>query len=111
MYVDNLLLEADTEYRRLTSAYDRQLSKQMARIDLELLKSIGHISHNSNLHQSLCQNAQDSLTELERCIRIEGPARIDDLINPTFRTSFRNKLLHTAYLAIEAIASDGLECR
>ncbi|MFA0545020.1 hypothetical protein [Vibrio splendidus] len=81
MYIDHLLLEADTEYRRLASAYDRQLSKQMARIDLELLKSIGHISPNSNLHQSLCQNAQDSLTELERCIRIEGPARIDDLIN------------------------------
>ena len=32
-------------------------------------------------------------------------------VYPTFRTSFRNKLLHTAYLAIEAIASDDLECR
>lgn len=32
-------------------------------------------------------------------------------MDPTFRTSFRNKLLHTAYLAIEAIASDDLECR
>ncbi|WP_061018227.1 hypothetical protein [Vibrio splendidus] len=81
MYVDHLLLEADTEYRRLTSAYDRQLSKQMARIDLELLKSIGHLSPNSNLHQPLCQNAQSSLTEIERCIHTEGPARIDDLIN------------------------------
>ncbi len=81
MYVDHLLLEADTEYRRLTSAYDRQLSKQMARIDLELLKSIGHLSPDSNLHQPLCQNAQSSLTEIERCIDTEGPARIDDLIN------------------------------
>ena len=35
MYIDNLLLEADTEYRRLASAYDRQLSKQMARIDAD----------------------------------------------------------------------------
>ncbi|CAK2295995.1 conserved exported hypothetical protein [Vibrio crassostreae] len=81
MYVDHLLLEADTEYRRLTSAYDRQLSKQMARIDLELLKSIGHLSPDSNLNQPLCQNGRSSLTEIERCIRTEGPARIDDLIN------------------------------
>ena len=81
MYVDHLLLEADTEYRRLTSAYDRQLSKQMARIDLELLKSIGHLSPDSNLNQPLCQNGRPSLTEIERCIRTEGPARIDDLIN------------------------------
>ncbi|MEZ9471319.1 hypothetical protein [Vibrio lentus] len=81
MYIDHLLLEADTEYRRLTSAYDRQLSKQMARIDLELLKSIGHLSPGSNLNQPLCQNGRSSLTEIERCIRSEGPARIDDLIN------------------------------
>lgn len=81
MYVDHLLLEADTEYRRLTAAYDRQLSKQMARIDLEMLKSIAHVSPESNLHQPLCHNVHSSLTELECCIRTEGPSRIDNLVN------------------------------
>jgi hypothetical protein len=81
MYVDHLLLEADTEYRRLTAAYDRQLSKQMARIDLEMLKSIAHVSPESNLHQPLCHNSHSSLIELERCIRTEGPPRIDNLGN------------------------------
>ena len=81
MYVDHLLLEANTEYRRLTAAYDRQLSKQMARIDLEMLKSIAHVSPESNLHQPICHNVHSSLTELERCIRTEGPSRIGNLVN------------------------------
>ena len=80
MYIDHLLLEADTEYRRLTSAYDRQLSKQMARIDLELLKSLGYVSINSNLHQPLCQGSSHSQAEIENCIRNQGPTRISNLI-------------------------------
>ncbi|MFZ3408392.1 hypothetical protein [Vibrio chagasii] len=81
MYVDHLLLQADTEYRRLASAYDRQLSKQMARIDLELLKSLGHVSIDVNLHQPLCQGSYTSPSELENCVSHQGPARIDNLIN------------------------------
>ncbi|WP_373943658.1 hypothetical protein L0991_06635 [Vibrio chagasii] len=81
MYVDHLLLQADTEYRRLASAYDRQLSKQMARIDLELLKSLGHVSVDTNLHQPLCQGSYTSPSELENCVSHQGPARIDNLIN------------------------------
>lgn len=81
MYVDHLLLQADTEYRRLASAYDRQLSKQMARIDLELLKSLGHVSIDVNLHQPLCQGSYTSPSELENCVSHQGPARIDNLIS------------------------------
>ncbi len=81
MYVDHLLLQADTEYRRLASAYDRQLSKQMARIDLELLKSLGHVSVDTNLHQPLCQGSYTSPSELENCVSHQGPARIDNLIS------------------------------
>ncbi|MEZ8285834.1 hypothetical protein BCU17_21000 [Vibrio splendidus] len=81
MYIDHLLLEADTEYRRLASAYDRQLSKQMARIDLELLKSLGHVSVDSSLHKPLCQGRYKPQAELKSCVRNQGPDRIDDLIN------------------------------
>lgn len=81
MYVDHLLLQADTEYRRLASAYDRQLSKQMARIDLELLKSLGHVSVDTNLHQPLCQGSYTSPSEFENCVSHQGPARIDNLIS------------------------------
>ncbi|WP_434567111.1 hypothetical protein QFW85_10205 [Vibrio chagasii] len=81
MYVDHLLLQADTEYRRLASAYDRQLSKQMARIDLELLKSLGHVSIDVNLHQPLCKGSYTSPSELENCVSHQGPARIDNLIS------------------------------
>lgn len=81
MYVDHLLLQADTEYRRLASAYDRQLSKQMARIDLELLKSLGHVSIDVNLHQPLCQGSYTSPSELENCVSHQGSARIDNLIS------------------------------
>ncbi|MFS1490384.1 hypothetical protein BCT96_009490 [Vibrio splendidus] len=81
MYIDHLLLEADTEYRRLASAYDRQISKQMARIDLELLKSLGHVPVDSSLHKPLCQGRYKPQAELKSCVRNQGPDRIDDLIN------------------------------
>tara|TARA_B100001059_G_scaffold217372_1_gene236558 strand:+ start:1031 stop:3316 length:2286 start_codon:yes stop_codon:yes gene_type:complete len=95
MYVDHLLLQADTEYRRLASAYDRQLSKQMARIDLELLKSLGHVSVDTNLHQPLCQDSYDSPSDLENCIRQQGPARIDHLINKLNSTAYHELALKT----------------
>ncbi|WP_394141376.1 hypothetical protein [Vibrio chagasii] len=95
MYVDHLLLQADTEYRRLASAYDRQLSKQMARIDLELLKSLGHVSIDVNLHQPLCQGSYTSPSELENCVSHQGPARIDDLINKLNATAYHELALKT----------------
>ncbi|MCG9694433.1 hypothetical protein L1D55_22320 [Vibrio sp. Isolate22] len=106
MYVDHLLLQADTEYRRLASAYDRQLSKQMARIDLELLKSLGHVSIDVNLHQPLCQESYTSPSNLESCVRHQGPARIDDLINKLNSSAYHELALkiHTKKTELVGIA-------
>lgn len=81
MYVDQLLLIGDTEYRRIAAAYDRQLAKQMARMDLELLKTLGHVSENTTLHQPLCQPAQATHQHIVNCIKNAGPIRINQLID------------------------------
>ncbi|MEC7939878.1 MAG: hypothetical protein VX212_04860 [Pseudomonadota bacterium] len=111
MYVDHLLLQADTEYRRLASAYDRQLSKQMARIDLELLKSLGYVSINANLHQPLCQGSYTSPSELENCITHQGPVRIGNLINKLNAPEYHELALkiHTKKTELVGIAFRQLE--
>ena len=111
MYVDHLLLQADTEYRRLASAYDRQLSKQMARIDLELLKSLGYVSINANLHQPLCQGSYTSPSELENCITLQGPVRIGNLISKLNAPEYHELALkiHTKKTELVGIAFRQLE--
>ena len=81
MYIDQLLLVADTEFRRLAAAYDRQLAKKMARMDLELLKTVGHISVDASLHQPLCYDSQTTSDNLMACLQELGPTRIDHLIS------------------------------
>jgi hypothetical protein len=80
MYIDQLLLVADTEFRRLAAAYDRQLAKKMARIDLELFKTVGHISIDASLHQPLCHDSQTASDSLMTCLKELGPTRIDHLV-------------------------------
>jgi hypothetical protein len=80
MYVDHLLLTADTEFRRIASAYDRQLARQMARMDLEFLKTLGYISPDTNLHQPLCQDVASDSSSLRSCIQTKGPQRISHII-------------------------------
>ena len=111
MYVDHLLLQADTEYRRLASAYDRQLSKQMARIDLELLKSLGYVSISANLHQPLCQGSYTSPSELENCITHQGPVRIGNLISKLNAPEYHELALkiHTKKTELVGIAFRQLE--
>ncbi len=77
---DHLLLEADTEYRRLTAAYDSITFKQMARIDLEMLKSIAHIAR-INPHQPLCHNVHSSFNRTRTLYSHWRPHGIDNLVN------------------------------
>ncbi len=81
IYLDQLLLVADTEFRRIASGYDRQLARQMARIDLEVLKAYGHISDQSNLNHPLCADVAQDPSQLLSCIRTTGQARFDDIAN------------------------------
>lgn len=80
MYIDQLLLVADTEFRRVAAAYDRQLAKKMARMDLELFKTVGHISIDASLHQPLCHDSQTASDSLMTCVKELGPTRIDHLV-------------------------------
>jgi hypothetical protein len=81
IYLDQLLLVADTEFRRIASGYDRQLARQMARIDLEVLKAYGHISDQSNLNHPLCADVAQDPSQLLSCVRTTGQARFDDIAN------------------------------
>ncbi|HDM8227576.1 TPA: hypothetical protein P0E37_002034 [Vibrio campbellii] len=111
MYIDQLLLAADTEYRRIAAGYDRQLVRQMTRMDLEYIKVYGHISEQSNLNQPLCSEVGDNPTHLMNCVKSQGQARIE-LIAQQLSSSELNQLrlkLHEAKRSLVQTAMDNLE--
>ncbi|EDP60216.1 hypothetical protein [Vibrio sp. AND4] len=111
MYIDHLLLVADTEYRRIAAGYDRQLARQMARIDLEYIKFYGHISDQSNLNQPLCSEVADNPTNLMNCIKSEGQKRFQ-LISKQLSSSESNQLslkLHEAKRSLVRTAMNNLQ--
>ncbi|WP_163390744.1 hypothetical protein [Enterovibrio norvegicus] len=111
MYIDQLLLAADTEFRRIAAGYDRQLVRQMARMDLEYIKVYGHISEQSNLNQPLCSEAGDNAAHLMNCLKATGQARIQ-LIAQQLSSSELNQLrlkLHEAKRSLGQTAMDNLQ--
>lgn len=80
MYIDHLLIQSDTEYRRAAAGYDRQLSRQMARMDLEFLKTFGYLSVERDLNMPMCEIESIQVGGLLECIKKSGSVRILDLI-------------------------------
>ncbi|WP_061034860.1 MULTISPECIES: hypothetical protein [Vibrio] len=111
MYIDQLLLAADTEYRRITAGYDRQLVRQMARMDLEYLKVYGHISEQSNLNSPLCSDVADNPLNLLDCVKSQGQERIQ-LIAQQLSSSELNQLhlkLHEAKRSLVQTSINNLQ--
>ncbi|AUI85912.1 hypothetical protein BS333_05700 [Vibrio azureus] len=79
LYLDHLLISADTEYRRLAAAFDRQLSRQMARMDLELLKVYGYISEEESVNLPLCHGERVSAESIRHCLVLNGPKRVETI--------------------------------
>lgn len=111
MYIDQLLLAADTEYRRIAAGYDRQLARQMARMDLEYIKVYGHISEHTNLNQPLCADVAENPTNLLNCVKSQGQTRIQ-LITQQLSSSELNQLrlkLHKAKRSLVQTTMNNLQ--
>ncbi|GAD32591.1 conserved hypothetical protein [Photobacterium leiognathi lrivu.4.1] len=111
MYIDQLLLAADTEYRRIAAGYDRQLVRQMTRMDLEHIKVYGHISGQSNLNHPLCSEVEDNPAILMNCVKSKGLARIQLIINQLSSSEF-NQLhlkLHKVKRSLVQTALENLQ--
>lgn len=111
MYIDQLLLAADTEYRRIAAGYDRQLARQMARMDLEYLKVYGHISERSNLNQPLCFGVDENPTNLLNCVKSQGQDRLQ-LIAQQLSSSELNQLslkIHEAKRSLVQTSMNNLQ--
>ncbi|MBS0044796.1 hypothetical protein KFE26_21245 [Shewanella sp. M16] len=111
MYSDHLLLAADTEYRRIASAYDRQLARQMARIDLEYLKVYGHISEQSNLNRPLCFDELQESANLLNCVKSQGQERIQSIIQQlsSVELSQLSLKIHEAKQSLVQTATNNLQ--